>query len=231
MNLVGARPTRFVHMNHFRGGLVLMVAAVAVSLTGCAGTPAPTAPSTSATSSAASTPSPTPTPATLAKIEVGHDGLALVGSDGTAIETIRYSSDPATAVPALTQQIGTQPKLVKYSHGVCGGFGKTTTASWGSGLTVTYETSPAIPGFTVYSQSATVGSDARVETPYGFAVGDSIKDLIAGTPNAVVQGPDSTNTTRVFYDLDSKKQGGQADASESDVVTDLYAPGIVDEDC
>jgi hypothetical protein len=226
---------KFPRRNSFHGALVVIAAAAAMSLAGCASAAPSSLPSTKGASSTPAFATPSTTPAPLAKIEFGHDALALIGADGQIIETIPYASNPKTVVPELAQHIGAEPKLVQYSHGVCGGPGQTTTASWGGGLTLTYDPAPAVgdaPAFTVYSQAATIASGARIETPYGFAVGDSIKKLIAGTPRKLVQGPTSVSAQiRVFYDLDSKKHGGQADAVKGQLVTDLYAPGIVGEDC
>ncbi len=106
-----------------------------------------------------------------------------------------------------------------------------TEAVWGGHLRITWYTDPADQAgadFTVRADAAAIAG-ITVQTPQGFAVGDSIAAMASGTPNATVE--DSGG--QVFYDLDANHKGALAQGQEfgGGPILFLYAPAYINQDC
>ncbi|WP_394768933.1 hypothetical protein [Lacisediminihabitans sp.] len=206
---------------------LLVVLAVA-SLAGCA-------PESGGRASDSPSESPTPTPVTTATLQVARDGITILGSDGSTLQTVLYKSDPVDAIAAITTRLGEAPATETFAATACSY--PLTTARWGRGFSLTYVTddqSGAAKMFTVRSNSATTSGDVSVETAQGFSVGDPVKDLIAKNPNAVTQGEDDPSVfgIRVFFDLDSDQNGVVADSDPKTLlISIIYAPANVNQDC
>lgn len=219
-------------MNHLsRGRLTPLLVVLAIAaMSGCA----PEGGGQAFGSSSAS-PNPTTTPVTTATLQVAREGITLLGSDGSTLQTLSYATDPVDAIAALTNRLGAAPATESFAANACSYAQK--TASWGHGFSLTYVTDDpggAAKAFTVRSDAATISGNVSVETAQGFSVGDPVKALIAKTPNAVTQGEDDPSAfgIRVFFDLDSDQNGVVVDSDPKTLlISIIFAPANVNQDC
>lgn len=191
--------------------------------------------STSLPASVSPSPTATAKPITTATIQVAREGVTILGSDGSTLQTLSYNSDPVGAIAALTDRLGAAPATQSFAADACASAEK--TASWGRGFSLTYVTDDpggAAKMFTVRSESAKTSGDVSVETAQGFSVGDPVKELIAKNPSGVTQGEDDPSAfgIRVFFDLDSDQNGVVVDSDPNTLlISIIYAPANVNQDC
>ena len=224
------------------GGSLLAVTAIAL-LAGCTPTTSPTpTPSTSTTSSIAPsapptvtpTPSPTASPEAAA-IVISGANLVIADAEGEAIETIPFTSSPAAVITTLSEIVGTDPVRSKTPSGYsCAPVH--SEATWDDRLTVSWGkdlTRATGAKFVVKASSATVGDGISLETPTGFSVGDSSKDLldVPGT-YGYTNGDKSNGWTDVYYDptagskddIDAWAGAFASGKAEKGAITSLISP-------
>ena len=207
-----------------------MLATVMVLLVGCA--PETTVPAT--TAAASPVPSPTLVPVTLASIELGGTALTLIYSDRSLPQQFAYSGDPVLAIAALSKESGETPDVETLVATNCSVTQK--RASWGDGLTLTYntETADGARAFVVRSDAPLTPGGVVVTTASGFGVGDPISSLIAATPGVVVHGQDTVDTVGLsaYFDLDANEIGAVAISdAKSGLIRLLTAPVGRSQDC
>ena len=207
-----------------------MLATVMVLLVGCA--PETTVPAT--TAAASPVPSPTLVPVTLASIELGGTALTLIYSDRSLPQQFAYSGDPVLAIAALSKESGETPDVETLVATNCSVTQK--RASWGDGLTLTYntETADGAPVFIVRSDAPLTPGGVVVTTASGFGVGDPISSLIAATPGVVVHGQDTVDTVGLsaYFDLDANEIGAVAISdAKSGLIRLVAAPVGGSQDC
>ena len=217
-------------LSGIRVRLVSLIAVGVLALGGCSSAPSAGGSARPSTSTSAE-PVPTASAKQTAKIQIDRKGLTLLASDGTQIERILYSSDPTASVAILASRIGSTPQSQSSESNECAR--AQTFVEWGNGLRLTWVTDPAerhSPYLWARSDAPTIANGISIETPQGFSVGDSITELAAASPGAVVQ--DWEGGTQVWFDLDADENGVLADATpKSGPVRILTAPVNVHQDC
>lgn len=208
------------------------VVTVVLVLGGCA--PETAAPVATTTSGRSQSPTSTPVAVTLASIQLSGTALTLIGSDRSMLKQLSYSGDPVLAIAALTKESGETPTLETLVATNCSFTNK--RASWGDGLTLTYNTKTVdgAPAFVVRSDSPKTPGGVVVTTASGFGVGDPISSLIAATPGVVVDGQDTVDQygLSAYFDLDSAEIGAVAISdAKSGLIRLLNAPVGRSQDC
>lgn len=206
------------------------LAAVMFMLVSCA--PKTTPPAITAAASAV--PSPTRAPVTLASIELGGTALTLIYNDRSVPQQVAYSGDPVLAIAALSNKSGETPAVETLVATNCSVTQK--RASWGDGLTLTYDTETVVgtPAFIVRSDAPQTPGGVVVTTASGFGVGDPISSLIAATPGVVVHGRDTVDTVGLsaYFDLDANEIGAVAISdAKSGLIRLVTAPVGRSQDC
>ena len=207
-----------------------MLATLMFSLVSCA--PKTTVPATTAAASAV--PSATRAPVTLASIALGGTALTLIDSDRSVPQQVAYSGDPVLAIAALSKESGETPAVETLVATNCSVTQK--RASWGDGLTLTYDTETVVgaPAFIVRSDAPRTPGGVVVTTASGFGVGDPISSLIAATPGVVVHGQDTVDTVgrSAYFDLDANGIGAVAiSEAKSGLIRLVTAPVGRSQDC
>ena len=203
-----------------RAGLTAAVA-VLFALSGCAqAQPDPPA-------SATPTPTETPDPSA-ATLVVGGSDFALLDATGEEIDRIAYSVPVEEAIAVLTEAIDASPQSAVEGQQTC--FGEYETARWGESLVVKHGESLPLPGDAVFEIDV-LGASAgplRIETPQGFAVGESIAELTASVPEAPALQFE-TGGALVNYEVVTGSEQDGAQPYVGAQATDLEGTGLIGE--
>ena len=203
----------------------LLAAALALGLGAIAGCAQPD-PQPTATPAPTATPSATPDPART--LVVGGSDFALLSEPGEELDRIAFSVPPEEAVAVLTKAIDAAPQRGVDGQQTC--FGEYETASWDDSLTLKLGDALPLPADAVFELDVTgpsVGA-LRIETPQGFAVGESIAELTASVPEAPAEQFE-TGGAIVNFDVVAGTEDDGAAPYYGAQATDLEGTGLVGE--
>ncbi|CAN5247895.1 hypothetical protein BH09ACT1_BH09ACT1_21940 [soil metagenome] len=188
--------------------------------------------------SSASSPRPSSSPAgtesgaadpVAVRIQINGDRLDAFAADGSIVAHFAYADDGATTVTGLKAVIGEAPEVeTTTTTTVCEA--PHHTAKWGDALEVSWNVSTGgYSGIHVSSQEPNSGSLA-VESPNGFAVGDSMTALTAGIPGAYTdtRATADQGTTTVWYGVKSGLGAVATDDHGDGIVSVINAPWSAD---
>ncbi|PJJ61545.1 hypothetical protein [Compostimonas suwonensis] len=197
----------------------VIAAAVAVAVSGCVDgapvqpTPSPSADAATSTPSAdpatSSTPSADPAVSRAAGIVIGATSFSIVDEEGAALASFGYFDPAASAIDAVTAQLGIEPTVEEIPAGmetppitryIWGGFRLfdaevPTEKPWQYDFSVSATEPEAVPG---------VG----VSTTDGFAVGDLGAD-VESFPSASAQRYDADGREVLFIGLEETVIGSE----------------------
>jgi hypothetical protein len=175
-------------------------------------------------------PAPTATPTVSADpartIVVGGGDFALLSESGEELDRIGYSVPPEEAIAVLTTAIGASPQRGVDGQQTC--FGEYETASWEDALTLKLGDALPLPADAAFELDVTgpTAGDVRIETPQGFAVGDSIAELTASVPEAPALQFE-TGGALVNFDVVTGTEEDGAEPYYGAQATDLEGTGLV----
>jgi hypothetical protein len=180
----------------------------------------------------AATPAPTATPTATADpartLVVSGGDFALLSGSGEELDRIAFSVPPEQAIAALTEAFGASPLQGVDGQQTC--FGEYETATWGDSLTLKLGEVLPLPADAVFELDVTgpsVGA-VRIETPQGFAVGESIAELTASAPDAPALQFE-TGGALVNFDVVAGTEENGAEPYYGAQATDLEGTGLVGE--
>jgi hypothetical protein len=174
--------------------------------------------------------------------------METVDADGRVIGSVEFSDTGAEVVAFVEEAAGTAPELTSVEPaGGCGS--AASAAAWGSGFTLTYDIEAVTP--TGFQMVVDVGEPAlpngvRVQTPTGFAVGDSVAELEASLSGVYTEQHGEGEAYRaVHYDVGfgapaplgvlqddpSSYWGAVASAIDGRTITALTAPRTYVDTC
>jgi hypothetical protein len=166
-------------------------------------------------------------------VQIDAVGITLRSADKAVIEQIPLTADPAVVIGSLTRALGGAPTVSQVEANFCSA--SYTTENWG-GLAIHHGGLPLPEGlrFAVTSTETKTSTGARVETPQGYAVGDSSAALISAIPGVEVDmwGDATQGETGVWYDLRVDDYGAFARAAfGKGTIQSLNSPSFHNGDC
>ncbi|WP_167136794.1 hypothetical protein [Diaminobutyricimonas sp. TR449] len=171
-----------------------------------------------------------------AAVIIAGKGLTIRAADGSILQEVRFTDDPATAIDMLGEVFDGAPALAETEAGEC--VHAESTARWGEeGFVIGHGPELPLPEdlqFHASTQTAAVG-DIVIETPTGFAVGDSIDDLAASIPDAETESADFEGVLyeTVHYEFEDTSSGkwGAFAWAEDDIIQGLAGGYFLSGDC
>lgn len=164
---------------------LLVLAAVAVALSGCAGAPKPTRDPTTRPASPSPAPTSTATPNAGPRVEIDGKGITVVGDDGTTALALTYAVDPGTAVRRLDSVLGERSQTASVTDDRC--YPQLNESSWGGLHIWSAADGLSRPGgarFYVTADAATTGAGIPIRMPSGQSVGDPKSEVLGANPSA-----------------------------------------------